>query len=101
MASTHAARHVRLTDAEGLHFRSAARLSQRARGFTCDIRITYADCQTNAKSILGPLSLIAEPECDLKFAAEGPQSEEALDQLEHLVSNRFDDSAKEGCHENA
>jgi phosphocarrier protein HPr len=92
-------RRVRICNEDGLHLRAAALLSQVARTFPCEIRITCRGRHADARSVWELIGLVAEPGCELILEAEGSQSEEALDRLKDLVANQFQDSAKENSHE--
>lgn len=82
-------RVVRLTNKDGLNLRGAALLSQQARRFPCQIRISSEARRADAKSLWELLSLIAMPDSELLREADGPQSQEALDCLETVVVHQF------------
>jgi phosphocarrier protein len=92
-------RHVRICNEEGLHLRAAAVLSELARMFPCEIRISCGNRHADAKSVWELIGLVAEDGCELVLKAKGSRSEEALDFLEVLVARGFDVSAEENCHE--
>src|SRR5262249_29832803 len=92
-------RRVRICNEDGVHLRAAALLSQVARAFPCEIRITCRGRQADARSVWELIGLVAGPGCELILEAEGSQSEEALDRLKDLVANQFQDSAEENSHE--
>ena len=80
-----ASRTARIGDPVGLHLRAASRIVQVAKRFESEIRISYDGVQTNAKSILGLASLVARYQAPVELSAEGPDENEALDTLVHLI----------------
>jgi phosphocarrier protein HPr len=79
-------RLVRVGGRDGLNLHAASLLSQRARSFPCDIRVSCGDRHADAKSVWELMCLVAEPGCDLLLEAAGPESEEALSCLEKVVA---------------
>ncbi len=69
----------------GLHLRAASRIVKVARRFTSEIQIAHDGVQTNAKSILGLASLVARHRAPVEISAEGPDAEDALTALVHLI----------------
>jgi phosphotransferase system HPr (HPr) family protein len=73
----------------GLHARPAALFVQTAKQFNCDIQVSHDQGQTNAKSILGVLSLGARQGTVITISAEGEDADRALAELEALVRDNF------------
>jgi phosphocarrier protein len=80
-----AVRKARIGDPVGLHLRAASRIVQVAKRFQSDIRIAYGGVETNAKSILGLASLVARYQEPVELTAEGPDENQALEALVHLI----------------
>lgn len=80
-----ASRTANISDPVGLHLRAASRIVQVAKEFQSEITIAYEGVETNAKSILGLASLVARFQEPLEIRAMGPDENEALDALTHLI----------------
>ena len=81
---------------KGLHARAAAKFVKIAEQFDATIEVWKMPAEegagATASSILGLMMLGAECGSDIKLRAEGPQAEQALDALYHLVSGKFGES---------
>jgi phosphocarrier protein len=84
-------RHVHVTGELGLHARPAAKLAQEAQKFECTIVLQTAGQEVDAKSILDILTLAAAPGTNLVLRAKGDDASEALDRLESLFHNQFEE----------
>ena len=73
----------------GLHARPAALFVQTAKQFESDIQVTHDERETNAKSILGVLTLGANQGAVITIRAEGMDADQALAALEALVEDNF------------
>ena len=73
----------------GLHARPASMFVQTAAKYSSDIEVTHGEVTTNAKSILGVLTLGAQTGADIIINAECEDSEESLKALEQLVLDNF------------
>ena len=82
-------RHVCVLDDSGLHARPAARLAQAAQRFEADIRLVAGGQEVDAKSILDILTLAVSAGTTVALRAAGPDAVEALDHLETLFRNKF------------
>lgn len=76
----------------GLHARAAAKLVHAATRFTSDIKVQKEEEVVDAKSILGILLLAAGKGTTITVTAEGPDEEEAVEAIETLIANRFDEA---------
>ena len=70
----------------GLHARPAALFVQIANKFDAKITITKDDQQVNGKSIMGILMLAAEKDSVILITAYGHDAEEAIKELEKIIS---------------
>ncbi len=73
----------------GLHTRPATKFFLVARGFNSEIKIKNLDIkgdEKNAKSLIEILSLCAYKGTKVNIIAEGPDEEEAVDSLIHLIN---------------
>ncbi len=73
----------------GLHARPAALFVQTSKRFKSDIRIKHKDKETDAKSILGVLTLGASQGATVTIKAEGEDAEEALVEIKKLFDSNF------------
>ena len=84
VASMRIEKRLRVINPQGLHARPAGLVVDCASQFTCDIRISVADCQVDAKSMIDML-LIAAPEgAEAVVTAEGSDAAEAVEAIESL-----------------
>ena len=85
-------RDVTIINRLGLHARAAAKLVTLASGFEADIRLRRDDREVNAKSIMGVMMLAAGKGTRLEVVASGEDAQAAVEQLDHLVRDRFGES---------
>lgn len=79
-------RKVLIKNKQGLHARPAALFVQLANRFDSIISVSKDKEQINGKSIMGILMLAAEKGSYIEIIAEGNDAEEAIKELETLVS---------------
>lgn len=82
---------VSIVNQRGLHARAAARFVQMAAKFDADVTVVKNDIEVSGLSIMGLMMLAAGPGTELEIRAQGPDAEEAVDALDALVANRFDE----------
>jgi len=75
----------------GLHARAAAKLAALASEFSSEILITRKQRQVNAKSIMGVMMLAAARGMEIEISVSGDDEQAAMDALETLINNRFDE----------
>jgi phosphocarrier protein HPr len=73
----------------GLHARAAAKLTQLASKFNCEIFISRGAQRVNAKSIMGVMMLAAGLGVTVKLDASGADAERALMEIEALFDSKF------------
>jgi phosphocarrier protein HPr len=73
----------------GLHARPAAMLAKLASRFDCDISIKKDGAEVSAKSLMGLLSLEAARGTKLLFSVDGPDAEQAIDEITRLIESKF------------
>ena len=88
-ASQEVNRHVCVLDDMGLHARPAARLAQEAQKFASDIHLVAGGQEVDAKSILDILTLAVGSGTTLTLRARGEDAREAVEHLERLFRNKF------------
>lgn len=76
----------------GLHARASAKLVECASRFASEIWIVHGERRVNAKSIMGVMMLAANKGIELEFIIKGEDEVQALESLEHLIQNKFNES---------
>jgi phosphocarrier protein len=82
---------IKVINKMGLHARPAAMLVQTASKFNSSIKIYKDDFEVDSKSIMGVMTLAAAQGSELKFVADGPDEEQALDDMEKLFNCGFNE----------
>ncbi len=80
-----------VTNTLGLHARAAARLVRLAAMFNSVITLRRTDTKAaaNAKDILSVLSIAASLGVELNVTADGPDENEAVEQITALFADKF------------
>ena len=73
----------------GLHARAAAKLTQVASAFACEVWLSRSGRRVNAKSIMGVMMLAAGKGTQVRIEAEGADAEAAIAALLKLIAERF------------
>jgi len=73
----------------GLHARAAAKLTQVASRFPCEVVVVNGDQTVNAKSVMGLLLLCGAKGTELVIEAEGERADEAVRAIGELIDARF------------
>ncbi|MBO5007559.1 MAG: HPr family phosphocarrier protein [Clostridia bacterium] len=84
-------REIIVQNEVGLHARPATFFIQKANEFKSLITIARDERKVNAKSLLGVLSLGITRGTAVLLTADGPDENEALDELEALIMSNFAD----------
>ena len=84
-------RTLTIRNRAGMHARPAALLVKTASSFKAQIFIEKDGERVNGKSIMGVITLGATFNAQLKVIADGPDEAAALDALERLFENRFEE----------
>jgi len=90
LATAHA-REMHIVNRRGLHARAAAKFVQCVDRFDAQVQVTRCGETVGGDSIMGILMLGAGLGSTITVSALGAQAIEALDALETLVANRFDE----------
>jgi phosphocarrier protein len=80
---------VTLKNRRGLHARAAAKIVKTAQLFTAQVDVCFDEKKVTASSIMGLMFLGAQKNSTLKLQAYGPEAEEALEALQHLIQEKF------------
>jgi len=73
----------------GLHARAAAKLTQLAGAFPCEVWMEKNGRRINAKSIMGVMMLAAGKGCSVTVDTAGEQADEALAAILALIADKF------------
>lgn len=73
----------------GLHARAAAKLTQVASQFPCEVSIFREGQSANAKSVMGVLLLCGAQGTTLEIEANGEKAEAAIAAIGALIDDRF------------
>ena len=84
-------RIVTIRNRAGIHARPAALLVKTASAFKAQIFIEKDGERVNGKSIMGVITLGATYQSQLRVIADGPDELAALDAIERLFENRFEE----------
>ena len=74
----------------GMHVRPAGLFAKVASRFNADVNVEKDGNTVSGKSIMALMTLEAVCGTKLRVTASGPQGREVLDELEALVSRKFD-----------
>lgn len=80
-----------VTNRLGIHARPAALLVKTANRYLSEILLHKGDLSVSAKSIIGVLTLEGYTGVRLQVSARGEDATEALDALQALFENKFDE----------
>ena len=84
-------RTLTIRNRAGMHARPAAMLVKTASAFQAQVFIEKDGERVNGKSIMGVITLGATYNSQLKVIADGPDEAAALDAMERLFENRFEE----------
>jgi len=80
---------ITLKSETGLHARPASALVQASQKFDSEIKIEKDHDIYNAKSMMSILSMGAAQGTVLEFQIEGPDEDEAYEEIKNIIENNF------------
>jgi len=83
---------VVIKNKQGLHARPAALFVQIANKFDCNITVIKGRKKVNGKSIMGIMMLEAGKGAKVTLIADGDDAQQAVDELDALLSSDIEDS---------
>jgi len=86
-------RRLRIVNRLGLHARAATLFVQTASRFAAEVSVRKGGQTVDGKSVIGLMMLAATKGSEIEVEAEGGDAKAALDALEQLVGNRFDEES--------
>jgi len=90
MADEKLTKELTLKNKYGMHVRPAGLFAKIASRFNADVEVEKDGNVVSGKSIMALMTLEAVCGTTLRVSAWGPQAKEVLDELEALVSRKFD-----------
>ena len=90
MADEKLTKEMTLQNKYGMHVRPAGLFAKIASRFNADVEVEKDGNVVSGKSIMALMTLEAVCGTTLRVTASGPQAREVLDELEALVSRKFD-----------
>ena len=84
-------REVEIANKLGLNAPAAAKLTQLAAKYLCDVSLTRSGRRVNAKSLMGVMMLAAGRGSRLMLETDGPDEIEALSAIVALIADHFGD----------
>ena len=90
MADEKMVRELKLVNRYGMHVRPAGLFAKVASRYDAAVEVEKDGNTVSGKSIMALMTLEAVCGTVLKVTASGPQAEEVLDELEALISRKFD-----------
>ena len=90
MADEKLTKEMTLQNKYGMHVRPAGLFAKIASRFNADVEVEKDGNVVSGKSIMALMTLEAVCGTTLRVSAWGPQAREVLDELEALVSRKFD-----------
>ena len=90
MADDKLTKELTLQNKYGMHVRPAGLFAKIASRFNADVEVEKDGNVVSGKSIMALMTLEAVCGTTLRVTASGPQAREVLNELEALVSRKFD-----------
>ena len=90
MADEKLTKELTLKNKYGMHVRPAGLFAKIASRFNADVEVEKDGNVVSGKSIMALMTLEAVCGTTLRVSAWGPQARDVLDELEALVSRKFD-----------
>jgi phosphocarrier protein HPr len=82
-------RDIEIVNELGLHGPAAAKLTELAARYQCDVSVARSGRKVNAKSFMGVMMLAAGKGSHITLETDGPDEAEAFDAIVALIENRF------------
>ncbi len=85
-------RRVTILNSRGLHARAAAKFATLAGGFQSQVLVSKGELTVSGLSIMGLMMLAASPGSELDLEATGADAEAAINALDSLIADRFEEA---------
>ena len=86
-------REIEIVNKLGLHARAAAKLTQLAARFPCEVSLSRNGRKVNAKSIMGVMMLAANKGSKVTLETDGVDEAAAIEALAALIGDKFGEDA--------
>ena len=90
-SNTVLSRTMKIVNTRGLHARASAKFVKCAGAHNAEITVTKDGQSVPGTSIMGLMMLAAAPGSEIFVQASGPDAQKALEALQALVNNRFEE----------
>lgn len=87
-----ASREMVIRNKLGLHARAATKLARLSNQFDANVFVRSGDQEVDASSVMCLMLLASQQGKTITVKAVGGDAEAALDAIENLIQNRFDES---------
>lgn len=84
-------RTLKICNQRGLHARASAKFVKVAESFDAEIKVKKDTTTVGGTSIMGLMVLAAANGCSIEVSAQGNEAQQALDALEALVNDKFEE----------
>ncbi len=84
-------RRLTILNKKGLHARAAAKFVTVAGKYEASISVERNGQTVGGRSIMGLMMLAAGKDTEILVSAEGPDADAALDAVQALVNNKFEE----------
>ena len=91
MGAEERSREVKVTNTYGIHARPAALIVKEAAQYNAEIYLEKEGNVVSCKSIMGLMTIEGFPGSTLKLSASGKDADAALEAIETLFLNRFNE----------
>jgi|SRR5438270_5806129 len=91
MSSRKIEKEISIVNRLGLHARPAAMFVRIATRYRSEIWVAKEGEKVNGKSIMGLMMLAAGQGSKLRIRCEGPDADQAIEELEQLINARFNE----------
>lgn len=85
-------KNITIINKLGLHARAAAKLAKTAGQFSSRIQVGSSQTGVDGKSVMSLMLLAASKGTVLEISADGRDEEAAMEAIETLINNRFDEA---------
>lgn len=84
-------REVVICNRRGLHARAAAKFVKTVETFDAEVTVMHNGVEVSGRSIMGLMMLAAGNGTSIRISAAGPDATAALDAIESLITDRFEE----------
>lgn len=85
-------REMNIRNKLGLHARAATKLARLSNQFDARVSVCSGSQEVDASSVMCLMLLASQQGKTITVTAQGTDAEQALDAIENLIQNRFDES---------